>query len=60
MDKILDFLKDVRIELKRVTWPTKQQTTKLTFIVIIITLALAAFLGLLDFIFVQILERLLF
>lgn len=60
MDKVLDFLKDVRLELKKVTWPTKQQTFKLTFIVIIITLALAAFLGLLDFIFVHILEKLLF
>ena len=56
----MDFLKDVRVELRKVSWPTRQETVKLTGVVILISLILAAFLGLLDFGFITLLNRLLF
>lgn len=49
--KAVEFLKEVRIELKKVTWLTRQETVKYTLIVIGITIALAMFLGSLDFFF---------
>ncbi len=55
--KGIDFLKEVRIELKRVTWPTRKQTIKYTLIVIGLTLAVAAFLGGLDFLFSWLLNK---
>ncbi len=55
--KGIDFLKEVRIELKRVTWPTRQQTIKYTLIVIGLSLAVAAFLGGLDFLFAWLLDK---
>ncbi len=55
--KGIDFLKEVRIELKRVTWPTRQQTIKYTLIVIGLSLAVAAFLGGLDFLFSWLLNK---
>ena len=58
--KIGDFLRDVRSELKKVSWPSRQETIKLTSVVILISVALAAFLGLLDFGFITLLNRLLF
>lgn len=58
--KIGEFLKDVKIELRKVSWPTRQETIKLTGVVILISVILAAFLGLLDFGFVTLLNRLLF
>lgn len=58
--RIGEFLKDVRLELKRVSWPSRSETVKLTGVVILISVALAAFLGLLDFGFVTLLNRLLF
>jgi len=58
--RITDFLKDVRLELKKVSWPTREETIKLTGIVILMSVALAAFLGLLDFGFLTLLNRLLF
>jgi len=51
MNKIIDFLKDVRIELSKVNWPTRNQTVQYTFVVIGLSLALAVFLGGLDFVF---------
>ena len=55
--KGIDFLKEVRVELKRVTWPTRQQTIKYTLIVIGLSLAVAAFLGGLDFLFSWLLNK---
>jgi preprotein translocase subunit SecE len=55
--KAIEFLKEVRIELKRVTWPTRQEAIKHTLIVIGLSLAVAAFLGGLDFLFSWLLNK---
>ncbi len=51
LPKIITFFKEVKIELKKVNWPTKQETIKYTLIVIGTSLAMAIFLGGLDFLF---------
>jgi len=38
-------------EMKKVTWPTKTETKNYTLLVIGVSLAVAAFLGALDYIF---------
>jgi len=57
--KMISFLQEARREFKRVNWPTAKETTRLTSVVIIVSLGVAAFLGLLDFIFSTILQRLI-
>ncbi len=49
--KGINFLKEVRTELKRVTWPTRKEAIRYTLVVIGFTLGVAAFLGGLDFLF---------
>jgi preprotein translocase subunit SecE len=56
-NKIVTFLKEVRLEMKKVNWPTREETIKYTLIVIGVSLAVAAFLGTLDFIFTTLLEK---
>ncbi|HAI74597.1 MAG TPA: preprotein translocase subunit SecE [Candidatus Moranbacteria bacterium] len=56
MQKIIQFIKEAKAELAKVNWPTKQQTINYTLIVIGISLAMAFFLGGLDFIFEYILK----
>ena len=56
-DKIITFLKEVKLEIKKVNWPTRQQTTKYTLIVLGISVAVALFLGSLDFLFTTLLEK---
>ncbi len=54
MNKIkqgIDFLKEVKIEIKKVNWPTKKETTRYTLIVIGISFVVAIYLGALDFVF---------
>jgi len=48
------FLREVRDELKKVVWPTRQETIRLTLVVIVISLIVGLFLGGLDFIFVKV------
>jgi len=45
----LEFLREVKVELKKVTWPTRKQTTGTTIVVIIFVFIVAAFLGLFDY-----------
>jgi preprotein translocase subunit SecE len=45
---VRDFLREVRIELKRVTWPSRKETIAATGMVIILSVVVAFFLGLLD------------
>ncbi len=56
-ERLTKFLKEVRQELKKVTWPTRQDTIKYTLIVIGVSLVAAAFLGGLDYLFSLGLEK---
>ncbi len=55
--KIISFLKEVKLEMKKVNWPTRKETVRYTLIVIGLSVAVAAFLGTLDFIFNTLLTR---
>ncbi|HFC36118.1 MAG TPA: preprotein translocase subunit SecE [Candidatus Moranbacteria bacterium] len=57
MKKIIQFIREAKAELMKVNWPTKQQTINYTLIVIGVSVAVALFLGSLDYIFSAILKR---
>ena len=44
----VDFLRDVRSEVKKVTWPTRKETLASTAVVIIAVVIIAIYLGLVD------------
>ena len=46
-------------ELRKVTWPTKEEALKMTKIVIVVVLATAVFLGVVDFVFSRLVGLLL-
>ena len=47
----LTYLRESREELQKVTWPTKKQVFQYTMLVIAISIAVALFLGGLDYLF---------
>ncbi len=49
MSKALDFLAEVRVELEKVVWPTRQQTIRLTLTVILVTIIVGFFVGAVDY-----------
>jgi preprotein translocase subunit SecE len=51
MNKLSNYIKESIAEMKKVTWPTKKETRNYTVLVIAISLGVAIFLGLLDYIF---------
>ncbi|NCD01249.1 preprotein translocase subunit SecE [bacterium] len=51
MKKLAKYIKASILEMKKVTWPTKKETKRYTFLVIGVSLVLAAFLGALDYLF---------
>ena len=57
MQKAAEFLKGSREELRKVNWPTRKETIRLTAFVIIFSLIVAAFLGILDIFFLKILDK---
>ncbi|HEB01493.1 MAG TPA: preprotein translocase subunit SecE [Candidatus Portnoybacteria bacterium] len=59
LNRIVTFLKEVKVELKKVNWPTRRQTIKYTLIVIGVSLSVAVFLGGLDFIFTWLVTKFL-
>jgi preprotein translocase subunit SecE len=57
MDKIKNFIKEVWVESKNITWPTRKQASYATIAVLVISLLVAYYLGLLDFLFSKGLEK---
>ncbi len=55
-----DYLRDTRGELKHVSWPTRRQTIVFTVLVIGISVAVALYLGALDFTFSSLMKKILF
>jgi len=50
-NQITNYVKTSIEEMKKVTWPTKKETYNYTLLVIGVSLGIAVFLGLLDYIF---------
>jgi preprotein translocase subunit SecE len=48
IDKSLQFLREVKVELKKVTWPSRKQTIGSTVVVVILAMIISLFLGVVD------------
>jgi preprotein translocase subunit SecE len=48
IDKGLQFLREVKVELKKVVWPSRKQTIGSTVVVLILVMIISVFLGLVD------------
>ena len=57
--KLANYLKETRLEMKKVNWPTRAETLRYTLFVVVLSIAFALFLGALDFGFLQGLERII-
>jgi len=57
--KITNFFKEVRVELSKVSWPTKNDLIGSTLVVIVSVTVLAIFIGTCDFVFSRIIHLIL-
>ena len=48
---LTDYIKETRVEMKHVTWPSRKQAIAFTAVVILISIGVALYLGFFDFLF---------
>ncbi len=48
LEKISQFFREVRVEMKKVTWPSRKETLASTSVVLITVILMAFFLGIVD------------
>lgn len=48
VDRWMQFLREVNVELKKVVWPTRKQTVASTVVVIVLVIIISMFLGVVD------------
>lgn len=51
---VVRILRETTAELRKVTWPTRQEATQLTLLVLVVIVLSSVFLGTLDFVFARI------
>jgi preprotein translocase subunit SecE len=56
MQKLIQFVKDAWRELKNVTWPGRKEIIASTVIVVLVTLLLMIYLGVIDFVLAKIVK----
>lgn len=54
---MFNYFKEVRAEMRHVSWPTRRQAIIYTVVVIGVSLATAIYLGLLDYVFSAIIQK---
>ncbi len=50
LEKLGNFLREVRVELEKVTWPGRKEVQAATLVIIALVLLLAVFIGGVDFV----------
>ncbi|MBQ6551113.1 MAG: preprotein translocase subunit SecE [Lachnospiraceae bacterium] len=48
LEKIKDFFKGLKAEIRKITWPTREQTLKQTAAVVLISAVMCGFIRLID------------
>ena len=50
-NRLVKYLREVRAEIRKVTWPSREEVTRLTTIVIVVLVAASAFMAVVDYAF---------
>jgi preprotein translocase subunit SecE len=58
-NRIMQYLRETRAELRKVVWPTREEAINLTAIVVGTIVVMSAFFGVVDYIFTQLFRLLI-
>jgi preprotein translocase subunit SecE len=56
---VTSYFKEVRAEMKHVSWPSRRQAAMYTAVVIGVSLAVAIYLGVLDYLFAFVIQKII-
>ncbi len=54
---MINFLRDVKGEMKHVNWPKRKQTIIYSLLVVVISLFVATYVGAFDYVFTRVIEQ---
>ena len=60
VNKVGQFLREVKTELKKITWPARKETIASTVVVIVIVLVACVYLGIVDMILTRLIRFILY
>lgn len=58
-NRVMQYLRETRAELRKVVWPTREEAVNLTGIVVLTIVVMSAFFGVVDYLFTQLFRILL-
>ena len=50
-NRVVQYLRETRAELRKVVWPTREEAANLTGIVVLTIIVMSAFFGVIDYLF---------
>ncbi len=56
---MFNYFKEVRAEMKHVSWPSRQLTIVYTVVVVLVSVGTAVYLGLLDYVFEAVVKKII-
>ena len=56
MKKVVEFLKEAQAELKKVTWPSRREVSRFTFVTIVTVVIMAVFMWAVDSVLMQVVK----
>ncbi len=59
IERVKSFIGAVAVEFKRISWPSKRQLFMSSLLVLVTTFLLAGYIGLVDFVIVNVVNRVL-
>lgn len=59
INKITKFIKEVRAEMEKVKWPSREEALRLTLVVIVVSTVLGVYIGAIDFGLTKVIEKFL-
>jgi len=57
--ELIEFFEESKVEIKKVVWPTRKETVTTCVAVLVVSLVIALYLGVVDFAFSKIVETIL-
>lgn len=58
-NRIVQYIRETRAELRKVVWPTRQEALNLTIIVVVTILVMSVFFGAVDYLLTQLFRLLI-
>jgi len=55
-NRITRYFKEVRAEIRKVTWPSRQEVLRLSAIVVVVLIIMSSFMAIIDFAFSRLMQ----